>query len=202
RSRRMGDQRLGVPTQLQWWGRRRTCSEGKWSPRVPVDNAMHVFDLDQSSWSVAESKGTAPPPRVGVTMTSIGSIVYIFGGRDKDHQELNHFYSFDTPLRGMDAHFFRRRRPAAPELPCNGGGRQTGLRIWRLRPKRAAERSVGVQRRGGEMAGLTGEQQAASQGRTGACGHRQQGLGCVRFRRHARALGRAPFRPHDRSVGR
>nr|ACN40204.1 unknown [Picea sitchensis] len=69
---------------------------GEVEPRVPVDNLMHVFDLEDNSWSVAEAKGDAPPPRVGVTMVPIGSVIYLFGGRDQSHKELNHFYSFDT----------------------------------------------------------------------------------------------------------
>lgn len=69
---------------------------GEVEPRVPVDNQIHVFDLEDYTWSVAEVKGAPPPPRVGVTMVAVGPVVYIFGGRDKDHQELNHFYSFDT----------------------------------------------------------------------------------------------------------
>ncbi|OAY71428.1 Nitrile-specifier protein 5 [Ananas comosus] len=69
---------------------------GEFSPRVPVDNKMHIFNLDDHTWSVADVIGDVPPPRVGVTMTSIGSTIYVFGGRDFDHKELNEFYSFDT----------------------------------------------------------------------------------------------------------
>lgn len=69
---------------------------GEITPRVPVDNKLHVFDLDLHVWSTPEVAGDVPPPRVGVTMTAIGSIIYVFGGRDADHKELNELFSFDT----------------------------------------------------------------------------------------------------------
>ncbi|KAF2284766.1 hypothetical protein GH714_030040 [Hevea brasiliensis] len=33
---------------------------------------------------------------VGVTMASVGKTIYVFGGRDATHEELNELYSFDT----------------------------------------------------------------------------------------------------------
>ncbi|KAH6781000.1 Galactose oxidase/kelch repeat superfamily protein [Perilla frutescens var. hirtella] len=69
---------------------------GEFSPRVPVDNHLHVFDLNDRTWTVADAKGDTPPPRVGVTMASIAETIYVFGGRDATHKELNEFYSFDT----------------------------------------------------------------------------------------------------------
>ncbi|GMP66533.1 hypothetical protein CsSME_00026854 [Camellia sinensis var. sinensis] len=69
---------------------------GEFTPRVPVDNHMHVLDLNDLTWSVAEVTGNAPPPRVGVTMASVGETIYVFGGRDATHTELNELYSFDT----------------------------------------------------------------------------------------------------------
>lgn len=69
---------------------------GEFTPRVPVDNHLHVFDLEELTWSVAEGSGDFPPPRVGVTMAAVGSTIYVFGGRDGEHNELNEFYSFDT----------------------------------------------------------------------------------------------------------
>lgn len=69
---------------------------GEFSPRVPVDNYLYVFDLNTLTWSIAEASGEVPPPRVGVTMTSVGNNIYVFGGRDSTHKELNEFYSFDT----------------------------------------------------------------------------------------------------------
>ncbi|KAL7128580.1 hypothetical protein ABFS83_13G004900 [Erythranthe nasuta] len=83
---------------------------GEFSPRVPVDNHLYVFDLETQTWSVANAKGNPPPPRVGVTMASIGATIYVFGGRDGTHKELNEFYSFDTltdtwaPLKTGPAH--------------------------------------------------------------------------------------------------
>lgn len=69
---------------------------GEFEPRVPIDNSMHVFDLGTRTWSVADAKGDAPNPRIGVTMAAIHNTIYVFGGRDKEHEELNEFYSFNT----------------------------------------------------------------------------------------------------------
>lgn len=69
---------------------------GEFTPRVPVDNKLHLFDLDQRVWSSPKVVGDIPPPRVGVTMAAIGDIIYVFGGRDADHKELNELFSFDT----------------------------------------------------------------------------------------------------------
>lgn len=69
---------------------------GELTPRVPVDSKLHVFDLDDLTWSIADVTGEVPPPRVGVTMATVGGTIYVFGGRDADHKELNEFYSFDT----------------------------------------------------------------------------------------------------------
>ncbi|KAG2372406.1 Nitrile-specifier protein [Vigna angularis] len=69
---------------------------GEFVPRVPVDNNLHVFDLETLTWSVADASGDIPPPRVGVTMAAVGETIYVFGGRDGEHKELNELYSFDT----------------------------------------------------------------------------------------------------------
>ncbi|XP_022758912.1 nitrile-specifier protein 5 [Durio zibethinus] len=69
---------------------------GEFTPRVPVDNKLYVFDLNTLTWSVAEVTGDVPPPRVGVTMATVGETIYVFGGRDSTHKELNELYSFDT----------------------------------------------------------------------------------------------------------
>ncbi|KAF5741366.1 Kelch repeat-containing protein [Tripterygium wilfordii] len=69
---------------------------GEFSPRLPVDNYIHVFDLETLTWSVADVTGDVPPPRVGVTMAAVGPTIYVFGGRDATHKELNELYSFDT----------------------------------------------------------------------------------------------------------
>ncbi|CAK9151865.1 unnamed protein product [Ilex paraguariensis] len=69
---------------------------GEFKPRVPVDNDLYVFDLNDLTWSVAGGTGDIPPPRIGVTMAAIGDTIYVFGGRDATHKELNELYSFDT----------------------------------------------------------------------------------------------------------
>lgn len=69
---------------------------GEFKPRVPVDNCLYVFDLNDQTWSMVDATGDTPPPRVGVTMISIAETIYVFGGRDATHKELNEFFSFDT----------------------------------------------------------------------------------------------------------
>eukprot|EP00270_Netrium_digitus_P018002 TRINITY_DN6769_c0_g1_i1.p1 TRINITY_DN6769_c0_g1~~TRINITY_DN6769_c0_g1_i1.p1 ORF type:complete len:343 (-),score=86.76 TRINITY_DN6769_c0_g1_i1:234-1262(-) len=69
---------------------------GEFEPRVPIDNNMHVLDIEARTWSVAPSHGQAPAPRVGVTMAVLGKKIFVFGGRDTEHEELNEFFSFDT----------------------------------------------------------------------------------------------------------
>ncbi|XP_059662863.1 nitrile-specifier protein 5-like [Cornus florida] len=69
---------------------------GEFTPRVPVDNNIYMFDLNDLTWYVADATGDIPPPRVGVTMASVGGTIYVFGGRDATHKELNELYSFDT----------------------------------------------------------------------------------------------------------
>lgn len=77
---------------------------GEYTPRVLVDNHVHVFDIQSLTWSVADATGDIPPPRVGVTMAAVGGMIYVFvggmiyvfGGRDKEHVELNELYSFNT----------------------------------------------------------------------------------------------------------
>lgn len=87
---------------------------GEFSPRVPVDNQLHVFNLPDQTWSViADAKGDTPPPRVGVTMASIGHTIYVFGGRDATHKELDDLYSFDT-LTTTWTHHRRLSGPGPP----------------------------------------------------------------------------------------
>ncbi|XP_047317079.1 nitrile-specifier protein 5 isoform X1 [Impatiens glandulifera] len=69
---------------------------GEFTPRVPVDNKLYVFDLKQQIWSIIDATGDVPPPRVGVTMAAVGETIFVFGGRDAQHKELNELYSFDT----------------------------------------------------------------------------------------------------------
>ena len=57
---------------------------------------MYAFDLQTQTWSPVAATGDVPPPRVGVTMAAVGGTVYMFGGRDQEHKELNELYSFDT----------------------------------------------------------------------------------------------------------
>ncbi|CAL1409672.1 unnamed protein product [Linum trigynum] len=69
---------------------------GEFAPRVPVDNQIYAFDLKTLTWSAPETTGDVPPPRVGVTMAAVGKTIYVFGGRDTEHNELNELYAFDT----------------------------------------------------------------------------------------------------------
>ena len=63
---------------------------------MPVDNTVYAFHLKTQTWSPLAATGDVPPPRVGVTMAAISGMVYMFGGRDQSHKELNELYSFDT----------------------------------------------------------------------------------------------------------
>ncbi|KAG6541331.1 hypothetical protein Mapa_017273 [Marchantia paleacea] len=69
---------------------------GEFEPRVPLDNLVHVFDLKTRTWSTLESKGETPAPRVGVTVAAVDKTLYVFAGRDKEHEELNEFFSFNV----------------------------------------------------------------------------------------------------------
>ncbi|KAH6756905.1 Galactose oxidase/kelch repeat superfamily protein [Perilla frutescens var. hirtella] len=69
---------------------------GEFEPRVPVDNHLYVFNLNDQTWSVVNASGNVPSARVGVTMASIGGTIYVFGGRDAAHEELDQLYSFET----------------------------------------------------------------------------------------------------------
>ncbi|CAN6448405.1 unnamed protein product [Victoria cruziana] len=77
-------------------GRKAYVFGGEFEPRVPIDNNTYAFDLDQSAWSIVPASGDIPPPRVGVMMAAVNHTIYVFGGRDADHSELNELYSFDT----------------------------------------------------------------------------------------------------------
>ncbi|KAM1016165.1 hypothetical protein ACFX1X_046282 [Malus domestica] len=74
-------------------GQKAYVFEGEFTPRVPVDNKLHVFDVKEQTWYVIEGTRDVPPPCVGVTLVAVGEIIYVFGGRDYEHNEL---YSFDT----------------------------------------------------------------------------------------------------------
>eukprot|EP00243_Klebsormidium_subtile_P008596 TRINITY_DN410_c0_g2_i3.p1 TRINITY_DN410_c0_g2~~TRINITY_DN410_c0_g2_i3.p1 ORF type:complete len:263 (+),score=21.13 TRINITY_DN410_c0_g2_i3:187-975(+) len=52
---------------------------GEHKPRVPIDNTLHVFDLETRMWSTEVARGDAPPPRVGMTMVAVDETLYIFG---------------------------------------------------------------------------------------------------------------------------
>ncbi|GAQ88248.1 kelch repeat superfamily protein [Klebsormidium nitens] len=69
---------------------------GEHKPRVPIDNSLHVFDLNQQAWYVEIAKGTAPPARLGVTLVAVGKTLFIFGGRNGDKNELSNLYAFNT----------------------------------------------------------------------------------------------------------
>eukprot|EP00243_Klebsormidium_subtile_P008595 TRINITY_DN410_c0_g2_i1.p1 TRINITY_DN410_c0_g2~~TRINITY_DN410_c0_g2_i1.p1 ORF type:complete len:334 (+),score=28.34 TRINITY_DN410_c0_g2_i1:187-1188(+) len=72
---------------------------GEHKPRVPIDNTLHVFDLETRMWSTEVARGDAPPPRVGMTMVAVDETLYIFGGRNGEAKELADLYAFDTITR-------------------------------------------------------------------------------------------------------
>ncbi|KAL2634788.1 hypothetical protein R1flu_006267 [Riccia fluitans] len=69
---------------------------GEFEPRVPIDNLVYAYDLENRSWSIIEGKGEAPAPRVGVTLVAVDNLLYVFAGRDKEHKELNELFSFNV----------------------------------------------------------------------------------------------------------
>uniref|UniRef100_A0A0D3H439 Nitrile-specifier protein 5 n=1 Tax=Oryza barthii TaxID=65489 RepID=A0A0D3H439_9ORYZ len=76
---------------------------GEFTPRVPVDNAMYAFDLKSQCWSALDASGdVVPPPRVGVTMASVGATVYVFGGCG-DAGRLNDLWAYDVAAGRWEA---------------------------------------------------------------------------------------------------
>ncbi|KAF9917821.1 hypothetical protein FBU30_000505 [Linnemannia zychae] len=71
---------------------------GEFQPRIPVDSNLYVYDLKEKSIKVIAPNDSTPSSRVGATLSSIGSKIYLFGGRGgKDMTPLQSaLYSFDT----------------------------------------------------------------------------------------------------------
>ncbi|CAE5967495.1 unnamed protein product [Arabidopsis arenosa] len=71
---------------------------GEFTPNQPIDKKLYVFDLESRTWSISPATGDVPHLScLGVCMVSIGSTLYVFGGRDASRQ-YNGFYSFDTTI--------------------------------------------------------------------------------------------------------
>ncbi|CAN6886359.1 unnamed protein product, partial [Brassica oleracea] len=69
---------------------------GEFTPNVPIDKDLYVFDLKTGKWSIAPATGDIPHLScLGVRMVSVGKTLYVFGGRDAD-RKYNGFYSYDT----------------------------------------------------------------------------------------------------------
>ncbi|KAJ0264237.1 Jacalin-like lectin domain-containing protein [Hirschfeldia incana] len=69
---------------------------GEFTPNVPIDKDLYVFDLETRTWSISPVTGDVPHLScLGVRMVSVGSTLYVFGGRDAS-RNYNGFYSFDT----------------------------------------------------------------------------------------------------------
>ncbi|CAN8265741.1 unnamed protein product [Cochlearia groenlandica] len=71
------------------------CFGGELKPTIPIDNDLYVFDLETQEWSIAPATGEAPFPCFGVSMVTIGSTIYVYGGRD-DTRRYNGLYSYET----------------------------------------------------------------------------------------------------------
>ncbi|KAL0899769.1 hypothetical protein Bca101_083730 [Brassica carinata] len=68
----------------------------EFTSNVPIDKDLHVFDLETRTWSISPVTGDVPHLScLGVRMVSVGSTLYVFGGRDAS-RNYNGFYSFDT----------------------------------------------------------------------------------------------------------
>jgi len=60
-------------------------------------NDLHCFDTKTNTWSeVKYNGGSAPSKRSFHRMTSIGSMLYVFGGCDDHHGRCNDLHCFDT----------------------------------------------------------------------------------------------------------
>nr|QWJ73413.1 nitrile-specifier protein 1 [Isatis tinctoria] len=69
---------------------------GELIPNQPIDKDLYVFDIETRTWSIAPATGDVPHLScLGVRMVSVGSTLYVFGGRDAS-RKYNGFYSFDT----------------------------------------------------------------------------------------------------------
>ncbi|XP_010484924.1 PREDICTED: nitrile-specifier protein 5-like [Camelina sativa] len=71
------------------------CFGGELKPTIHIDNDLYVFDLQSQEWSIAPATGEAPFPCFGVSMVTIGTTIYVYGGRD-DQRKYNGLYSYDT----------------------------------------------------------------------------------------------------------
>ncbi|VVB12866.1 unnamed protein product [Arabis nemorensis] len=71
------------------------CFGGELKPTIPIDNDLYVFDLETQEWSIANATGDAPFPCFGVCMVTIGSTIYVYGGRDAS-RKYNGLYSYET----------------------------------------------------------------------------------------------------------
>ncbi|KAG7605329.1 Nitrile-specifier protein 5 [Arabidopsis thaliana] len=71
------------------------CFGGELKPTIHIDNDLYVFDLGTQEWSIAPATGEAPFPCFGVSMVTIGSTIYVYGGRD-DKRRYNGLHSYDT----------------------------------------------------------------------------------------------------------
>jgi N-acetylneuraminic acid mutarotase len=65
-------------------------------PRVPIGSDLHVFDPKTNSWEVIEATGDIPTPRLAHTTVAIGNKLYVFGGRDANHNDLDELFEFNT----------------------------------------------------------------------------------------------------------
>ncbi|KAJ4876728.1 Nitrile-specifier protein 1 [Raphanus sativus] len=69
---------------------------GEFTPNVPIDKDLYVCDLKTGKWSIAPATGDIPHLAcLGVRMVSVGTTLYVFGGRDAS-RKYNGFYSYDT----------------------------------------------------------------------------------------------------------
>ena len=75
---------------------------GEHEARTPVASQLHALDLTEGAegdWTVVAAKGDIPSARFGHGMCSVGSSLYVFGGRMGtaiDEKLLNDVYKFDT----------------------------------------------------------------------------------------------------------
>jgi N-acetylneuraminic acid mutarotase len=73
---------------------------GEDEPRHPINNSVYLFDIAESKWTSfsAPTDSAAPLARVGHAAASVGSKMFVFGGRtgvDQSETSLGDFWEFD-----------------------------------------------------------------------------------------------------------
>lgn len=58
-------------------------------------NTFAVYDFRFKTWTELEVEGEKPQPRAGHSAVVYNGKMYVFGGKDEDHEKLRDCWSFD-----------------------------------------------------------------------------------------------------------